>query len=171
MPLNLPLLRSARTCGLLHQFCVIFHHIQNLTLRTNVRVASFCCKLVKFCKQSYAPHERAGCFDGLRRLCAKDILTLRTNVRVASVGFDYCAQLWYTYAPHERAGCFSKIAQLCVMPVRILCTGFVPYREFDYYPKAELRPLARFKDAKSPYSYANAPALSCELAVRTRLLF
>jgi hypothetical protein len=37
-----------------------------------------------------------------------------------------------------------------VMPVRILCTGFVPYREFDYYPKAELRPLARFKGAKSP---------------------
>ena len=57
------------------------------------------------------------------------------------------------------------------MPVRIKCTGFIPYREFGYYSKAELRPLARFKDAKSPYSYANAPALLCELAVHTRLLF
>jgi len=49
-----------------------------------------------------------------------------------------------------RAGCVSKNAQLCVMPVRVLCTGFVPYRELSHYPKAELRLLARFKGAKSP---------------------
>ena len=120
-----------------------------LTPRTNVRIAS-------------AKHQNAFKFAAL---------TLRTNVRVASFCcklVKFCKQ---SYAPHERAGCFSKIAQLCVMPVRIKCTGFIPYREFGYYSKAELRPLARFKDAKSPYSYANAPALLCELAVRTRLLF
>ena len=52
------------------------------------------------------------------------------------------------------------------MPVRIKCTGFIPYRELSYYPKAELRPLARFKDAKSPYLYANTPALLCEFVIR-----
>ena len=122
---------------------------QKLTLRTNVRVAS-----TSILPSADKPH-----------------LTPRTNVRVASHQLS-TDSIWHkTYAPHERAGCFSKFAQLCVMPVRIKCTGFVPYRELSYCPKEELRPLTRFKDAKSPYSYANAPALLCELAVRTRHCF
>ena len=64
-----------------------------------------------------------------------------------------------TYTTHYRAGCFSKNAQICVMPVRIKCTGFVPYREFGYCPKAELRSLL------------GSRVLSHPTRMRIRLLF
>jgi hypothetical protein len=112
---------------------------------------------------------------GLLPLIASYLVLLSHLRSARTCGLLHIQQIqcipYRTYAPHERAGCFSKFAQLCVMPVRIKCTGFVPYRELSYCPKEELRSLARFKDAKSPYSYANAPALLCELAVRTRHCF
>ena len=64
-----------------------------------------------------------------------------------------------SYTTHYRAGCFSKNAQICVMPVRIKCTGFVPYREFGYCPKAELRSLL------------GSRVLSHPTRMRIRLLF
>ena len=108
----------------------------------------------------------AGCFViGKFSSYNSSILRHALDVRVAS------AALCDILTPRTwRAGCVSKNALICVMPVRILCTGFVPYRELGYCPKEELRPLTRFKDAKSPYSYANTPALLCELVIRIRFL-
>ena len=102
MPLNLPLLRSARTCGLLLSLPILPFPIS----------------------PTYAPHERAGCFFLLqtRQILQAVLRSARTCGLLLSLPI-LPFPISPTYAPHERAGCFfllqtRQILQAVLRPAR-----------------------------------------------------